>query len=124
MVKHHINLKHSTHDKWTNNIFMQSILPMCFLNGHTRQTDKQHIHSKHFTHVFLEWTNRTNGQSTYSFKAFYPCLFRMNIKDKQTNNIFTQSILPLSFLNGQTGQADSQHIHSRHDVCPFVLCVH
>ena len=67
-----------TQDKQTNNIFTQSILAMCFWNGHTWQTDKQHIHSKHSTHAFLEWTHRTNGQTTYSLKVFYPCLFRMD----------------------------------------------
>ena len=40
--------------------------------------DKQHIHSKHSTHAFLEWTHRPNGQTTYSLKVFYPCLFRMD----------------------------------------------
>ena len=45
-------------------------------NRRTGQTDKQHIHSKHSTHVILEWTHMTN---------------------KQTNNIFTQSLLPMSF---------------------------
>ena len=63
-----------TQDKRSNNIFIQSILRISFFNGHTGQTDKQHIYSKHFTHVFLEWTHRTNGQTTYLFKGFYPCL--------------------------------------------------
>ena len=111
--------------KWTNSIFIQSILPMSFYNGHTGQTDKQHIKSKYSTHVFLEWTHMTNRQTTYSFKSFYPCLsrmdtqdkrtnktygqtkysseelymclFRMDTQDKRTNNIFIQRILPMSF---------------------------
>ena len=68
-------LRMDTHDKRTNNILIQSILPMSFFNGHTGQTVKQHNYSKHFTHVF----------------------FLMDIQDKQSNNIFIQSILPLSF---------------------------
>ena len=100
-------------DKRSNKIFIQSILPMSFFNGHTGQTVKQHIHSKDSTHVFLEWTHRTNGQTTYEFKEFYPCLFRMDTQDKRSNNIFIQSILPMSFLNGHTGQTVKQHINSK-----------
>ena len=54
-----------TQDKQSNNILIQRILPMSFFNGHTGQTVKQHTYSKHFTPVFLEWTHRTNGQTTY-----------------------------------------------------------
>ena len=64
-----------TQDKRSNNILIQSILPKCFFNGHTGQTIKQYIHSKDSTHVFLEWTHRTNSQTKYLFKVFYPCLF-------------------------------------------------
>ena len=54
-----------TQDKWTNNILIQSILPRCFYNGHTGQTDKQHNNSKYFTPVFLIWTHRTNGKKRH-----------------------------------------------------------
>ena len=78
-----------TQDKQTNNILVQSISPRCFYNGHghTGQTVKQHIRSKDSTHVFLEWTHRTNGQTTFSPKGFYPCLFRMDTPDKWSNII-------------------------------------
>ena len=42
-----------TQGKRTNNIFIQSILPMPFFNRHTGQTDKQQTYSKHFIQVFL-----------------------------------------------------------------------
>ena len=42
-----------TQDKWSNKIFIRSILPMSFFNGHTGQMDKQYTYSKHFTQVFL-----------------------------------------------------------------------
>ena len=80
-------------------------------NGHTGQTVKQHINSKHSTHVFLEWTHGTNGQTTYSFKAFYPCLFLMVTQVKRSNNIIIQSILPRCFFNGHTGQTVKQHFY-------------
>ena len=76
---------------------LSKILPMSFFNGHTGQTVKQHMNSKNSTHVFLEWTHRTNGQTTYEFKAFYPGVFIMDTQNKQGNNIFIQSILPMSF---------------------------
>ena len=88
-----------TQDKRSNNIFTQRILPMSFFNGHTGQTVKQHMNSKNFAHVFFQWTDRTNGQTTYLFKVFCPCLFLMDTQDKQSNNIFIQSILPISFFN-------------------------
>ena len=78
-------LKMDTPDKQSNKIFIQSILPMSFYNGHTGQTVKQHIHSKDSTHVFLEWTHRTNGQTTYQIKDFFPYLFIKDTHDKRTN---------------------------------------
>ena len=104
------------------------------------------MNSKDSTHVFLEWTHRTNGQTTYLFKVFYPCLFLMNIQDKRTNiilikafypgvflidtqdiltnNIFIQSILPLSFWNGYTGQMVKQHIYSKYSTHDFFYWTH
>ena len=71
-------------------------------------------------HFFFKWTHRTNRKTTYLFKAFYPCLFLMDTQDKRTNNIFIESILPLSFLNGYTGQTVKQHIHSNYSTHVFL----
>ena len=100
-----------TQDKQSNNILIQSMLPMSFQNGYTGQTVKQHINVKLSAHVFLEWTHRTNNQTTYLFKVLCPCLSLMDTQDKPRNNIFVQSILPMSFSNGHTGQTDKQHIY-------------
>ena len=40
-------------DIWSNKILIQRVLHVSFYNGHTGQTDKQHVKSKHSTHVFL-----------------------------------------------------------------------
>ena len=130
-----------TQDKRTNNIFVQSILPISFfngytgqtvkqhshskysthvfLNGHTGQTVKQHINLKHSTHVFIEWTHRTNNQTIYLFKVFYPCLFLMDTQDKRTNNVLIQSILPKCFYNGHTGHTIKQYIYSKYSTHVF-----
>ena len=51
--------------------------------------------------------------------AFYPGVFIMDTQDKQSNNIFTQRILPMSFFNGHTGQTDKQHTYIK----PFYSCL-
>ena len=113
-----------TQDKRSNNILIQSILPKCFFNGHTGQTIKQYIHSKDSTHVFLEWTHRTNGQTKYLYEVFYPCRFLMDTQDKWTNNILIQSILPRCFYNGHTGQTDKQHNNSKYFTPVFLIWTH
>ena len=115
--------------------FILSILPMPSFNGHTGQMDKQHIYSKHSTPVFLKWTHRTKGQTTYSLKGFYlclfrmdkgfcPCFFEMDTQDKRSNNIFIQSILPMSFFNGHTGQTDKQITYIKHFTPVFLKWTH
>ena len=90
---------------------------MSFFNGHTGQMDKQHTYIKHFTPGFLKWTHGKNGQTTYSLKGLYPCLFLMDTQDKRTNNILIQSILHRCFYNGHTGKTDKQHdITRRHNM--------
>ena len=107
-------------DKRSNNILNQSILSTPFYNGHTGQTDIQHIYSKHSTHVFLEWTHRTNRQTSYEIKAFYPYLFRVDTQSTRSINILNQSILSMPFYNGHTGQTDKQHIYSKYSTHVFL----
>ena len=86
-----------TQDKQSNNIFIQSILPMSFFNGHTGQTDKQRTYSKHFLPrcFYNGHTGQTDKQHIYSTHSTR--LFKMDTQDKRSNNIFTQRILPMSF---------------------------
>jgi hypothetical protein len=113
-----------TQDKWSNIIFTLKIVLMSIFNGHTGQTHKQHIYSKHFTPVFLIWIHRTNCQTTYLFEVFYPCPFLMDTQDKQTNNILIQSILPRCFYNGHTGQMVKHHICSKDSTHVFLEWTH
>ena len=108
-----------TQDKRTHRIYDQTKYSfaefyMCFYNGHTWQMDK-HIYSKYSTHVFLEWTHRTNGHTTYLFKVFYPCLF-FNGHTGQTVKQHIYSKYSTHFFNGHTGQTVKQHINSKHSI--------
>ena len=133
-----------TQDKQSNNIFIQSILPMsffnghtgqtdkqrtyskhflprCFYNGHTGQTDKQHIYSKYSIHVFLIWSHRTNGLTTYLLKGLYPCLFRMVTQDKQSNNSFAQRILSTHVFLEWTDRTNGQTTYLFKVFCPCLF---
>ena len=49
---------------------------------------QQNINSKSSTRVFLDWihkTNKTYGQTKFSSKEFYMCLFRLDTQDKRIN---------------------------------------
>ena len=80
--------------KYINYLFWESILGWSFFhwihrtNGHTGYVAQQNINSKSSTRVFLDWihkTNKTYGQTKFSSKEFYMCLFRLDTQDKRTN---------------------------------------
>ena len=75
---------------------------MSFFNGYTGQTDKQHVCSKYFTHVF----------------------FLMDTQDKRTNNKLMQSNLSRCFYNGYAEKTIKHHIHSKDSTHVFLEWTH
>ena len=76
-----------TQDKRTNNVLIQSIFYLGVFIMDTQDKQTNNIFIQRILPVFLKWTHRTNGQTIFSLKGFYPCLFRMDTQDKWSNNI-------------------------------------
>ena len=72
---------------------------------------QQNINSKSSTRVFLDWihkTNKTYGQTKFSSKEFYMCLFRLDTQDKRTN---------------KTKQIDKSYSQTEYSFTDYYMCL-
>ena len=66
--------------------------------------------------IFLDWKSKTYGQTKYSFKEFYTCLFRLDKQGKQTNKTCGQTNR-LDTQDKPTHKTYSQTIYSFEELC-------